>query len=87
MSSEDILGAAKRKLKPYEVPEVRIIGDIPLLVNGKVDRQRLLSTFEAEREQDNGKHNLRMDASAFAKMRKLIQSEIFQAFQRIFGLR
>ncbi len=36
----------KKKLKPYELPKVRIVDEIPLLVNGKVDRRRLLFEYD-----------------------------------------
>jgi hypothetical protein len=39
----------KTKLKPWEIPEVRLVDAIPLLVNGKVDRQRLLLDYEDKR--------------------------------------
>lgn len=47
-------------LREYERPVLRMIEDIPLLVNGKTDRQRLLKMYEQEIEnselQCNYKH-------------------------------
>lgn len=40
--------AIEKTLREYERPIIRLLNEIPLLVNGKTDRQRLLKMFEAE---------------------------------------
>ncbi len=40
--------AIEETLRVYERPIVRLLNEIPLLVNGKTDRQRLLKMFQAE---------------------------------------
>jgi len=37
-----------KHLREYETPVVRLLEEIPVLVNGKTDRQRLLKMFAAE---------------------------------------
>lgn len=46
ISENQIEAILKTKLAPYMVPQVIIIESIPLLVNGKVDRQILLKSYE-----------------------------------------
>ncbi|CAG7655439.1 unnamed protein product, partial [Allacma fusca] len=36
------------KLLPYQMPKVKILEEIPVLVNGKTDRQRLLWEYHEE---------------------------------------
>lgn len=45
----------RRKLAEYMVPQVILIDKVPLLVNGKVDRQTLLKMYE--NTNNNGKPN------------------------------
>lgn len=44
-SGLDIEGLLKSKLTDYMIPHVIVMESIPLLVNGKVDRQYLLKTY------------------------------------------
>ena len=46
--AEKIAFSLRMKLLPYQMPIVRTIQDIPILVNGKVDRQRLLGGYQNE---------------------------------------
>lgn len=46
--------ALKSKLADYMVPQVIIIDTVPLLVNGKIDRQSLLKMYE--NTNNNGKN-------------------------------
>jgi len=47
-SFDRISALAESRLRDYERPLIKIIDDIPLLVNGKVDRQRLLQMYEQD---------------------------------------
>lgn len=46
--------ALKEKLAAYMVPQVIIIENVPLLVNGKVDRQGLLQMYVNNNNNNNG---------------------------------
>lgn len=50
-----IEGALESKLPHYMIPQVIILDSIPLLVNGKIDRQSLLKMYE--NTNNNGKSN------------------------------
>ncbi|GJQ71326.1 hypothetical protein Trydic_g11060 [Trypoxylus dichotomus] len=51
---EDIL---RKKLTAYMVPQVVILDKIPLLVNGKIDRQSLLKTYDNLNNNDTSLQN------------------------------
>lgn len=44
----------RKKLTPYMIPQVILVDTIPLLVNGKIDRQSLLKMYE--NTNNNGKY-------------------------------
>lgn len=46
LNEHQIENILKKKLTSYMVPQVIIIESVPLLVNGKVDRQALLKFYE-----------------------------------------
>ena len=48
----------KTRLRNYEYPDLKLIERIPLLLTGKVDRQRLLKSYEDERN-NTGLQNFR----------------------------
>lgn len=49
------------RLRDYERPVLRVIDDVPLLVNGKTDRQRLLKMYEQDLE--NSESNISKNIS------------------------
>ncbi|XP_018568645.1 uncharacterized protein LOC108908938 [Anoplophora glabripennis] len=53
MSEQQIEAALKEKLTNYMVPQVILIENIPLLVNGKIDRQTLLKSYESTNNNDD----------------------------------
>lgn len=58
MSEHQIEGILKEKLTSYMVPQVILIESIPLLVNGKTDRQALLKFYENTNNNGKIKHNI-----------------------------
>lgn len=55
MSEQQIETALKEKLTSYMVPQVILVENIPLLVNGKIDRQALMKSYE--NTNNNGEYN------------------------------
>lgn len=53
MSEHQIETILKEKLTPYMVPQVILLDTIPLLVNGKTDRQALLKFYESTNNNGN----------------------------------
>lgn len=53
ISSQQIESFMQTLLAPYMVPQVIIVDSIPLLTNGKTDRQTLLKEFELSSHNDN----------------------------------
>lgn len=53
LSEHQIEVALRDKLTSYMIPQVILVENIPLLVNGKIDRQALLKMYE--NTNNNGK--------------------------------
>jgi len=49
ISETQIKMLMKTKLKPIELPKIRVIEEVPLMFNGKVNRQGLLRAYETWR--------------------------------------
>jgi len=47
LSSEEIEDLLQKMLPPYMAPQIIIVDHIPLLTNGKTDRQKLLKQYES----------------------------------------
>lgn len=47
LSSSEIENLLQKTLPPYMLPQIFVIDHIPLLINGKTDRQSLLKQYES----------------------------------------
>lgn len=47
VSSSEIESFLQRTLPPYMLPQIFVVDYIPLLINGKTDRQTLLKQYES----------------------------------------
>lgn len=61
MSEHQIEGILKDKLTSYMVPQVILLETIPLLVNGKIDRQALLKSYENTNNNDDASYQVDID--------------------------
>lgn len=52
LSSSEIENLLQRSLPPYMLPQIVIVDRIPLLTNGKTDRQALLKQYESSNRND-----------------------------------
>ncbi|XP_029169302.1 uncharacterized protein LOC114939219 [Nylanderia fulva] len=59
LSNSEIESFLQRTLPPYMLPQIFVIDHIPLLINGKTDRQTLLKQYELSypNNEDNGTMN------------------------------
>ncbi|XP_072935672.1 beta-alanyl-bioamine nonribosomal peptide synthetase ebony [Epargyreus clarus] len=63
LSGHHIEAALKNSLTHYMIPQVIVIDTVPLLVNGKVDRQALLKMYENTNNNDDAAISLDIDYS------------------------
>ncbi|CAG9794864.1 unnamed protein product [Diatraea saccharalis] len=61
LSAQHIEAKLENSLTHYMIPQVIVIENIPLLVNGKVDRQALLKMYENTNNNDDSSIPLEMD--------------------------
>ncbi|KAG5894177.1 hypothetical protein JTB14_001871 [Gonioctena quinquepunctata] len=66
ISEHDIENALKDKLTSYMVPQVILIENTPLLVNGKIDRQTLLKSYENTNNNDDPKPEVEINYEGVA---------------------
>lgn len=61
MNENQIENILRKKLAQYMVPQVVILETIPLLVNGKIDRQALLKSYENTNNNDDACYQVDID--------------------------
>jgi acyl-coenzyme A synthetase/AMP-(fatty) acid ligase len=66
----------KQKLAHYMVPQVVVLDQIPLLVNGKVDRQMLLKMYENTNNNDDAEIEFEMDFSGICDDNKMLKAKL-----------
>uniref|UniRef100_A0ABM1Q5F7 Mycosubtilin synthase subunit C-like n=1 Tax=Drosophila arizonae TaxID=7263 RepID=A0ABM1Q5F7_DROAR len=79
-------GRLKDKLADYMTPQVIILEHVPLLVNGKVDRQALLKTYEtANNNEGDSSIVLDFDYSQVPEELKLTARDLFETVGGVIG--
>ncbi|KAH0808989.1 hypothetical protein GEV33_013801 [Tenebrio molitor] len=63
MNENQIENILRNKLTSYMVPQVILVESIPLLVNGKIDRQALLKSYENTNNNDDSCYEIDIDYS------------------------
>lgn len=86
LTVQEILNHLGSHLQSYMIPQVIVIDTIPLLVNGKVDRQKLLSTFITNNNNNNEGHlDVEYDFSGVPDNYKKICQILFDAVSSSIG--
>ncbi|EDV94575.1 mycosubtilin synthase subunit C [Drosophila grimshawi] len=79
-------GRLKDKLADYMTPQVIILEQVPLLVNGKVDRQALLKTYEtANNNEGDSSIVLDFDYTQVPEELKLTARDLFETVGGVIG--
>ncbi|KRG02422.1 tyrocidine synthase 3 isoform X3 [Drosophila mojavensis] len=79
-------GRLKDKLADYMTPQVIILEHVPLLVNGKVDRQALLKTYEMANNDQGGSASVPdFDYSHVPEELKLTARDLFETVSTVIG--
>ena len=77
MNENQIENMLRQKLTEYMVPQVVLVESIPLLVNGKIDRQALLKSYESTNNNDDACVEIDIDYSG-------VESEKMEAAKVLF---
>ncbi|KAG4065477.1 hypothetical protein HA402_009038 [Bradysia odoriphaga] len=77
--------ALKAKLADYMVPQVIIIDSVPLLVNGKIDRQSLLKMYENTNNNDDTEIVIDYDFSGISEYKLSLAHDLFHTIGEVIG--
>lgn len=85
MSTKEIEGMIKKILPPYMLPEITVIDKIPLLVNGKTDRQALLKKYEEDSNayESNDEDNNEPDLTGVPEYKRAAAMALFQTVEHV----
>lgn len=87
MTSQDILDYLGAHLQSYMIPQVVLIDTIPQLVNGKVDRQKLLNNYTMNNNNNNEtSFNVEYDFSGVPDHYKSTCEVLFEVIQNSIGI-
>lgn len=67
------------------IPQVIVIDQIPLLVNGKIDRQSLLKIYESTNNNDDSKIELEYDYTNVPESHLPIAKDLFETIGQVIG--
>ncbi|XP_071440778.1 beta-alanyl-bioamine nonribosomal peptide synthetase ebony isoform X2 [Hetaerina americana] len=81
----EIEGMIQKILPPYMMPEVKVIDKIPLLVNGKTDRQALLKIYEEDSlgGEDDDIGDMKPDLSEVPESKKHAAEVLFLTVEHV----
>uniref|UniRef100_A0A182JJ91 AMP-dependent synthetase/ligase domain-containing protein n=1 Tax=Anopheles atroparvus TaxID=41427 RepID=A0A182JJ91_ANOAO len=78
-------GALADKLAHYMIPQVILLESIPLLVNGKIDRQALLKMYESTNNNDDTEIEIEYDYSDVPAGRLAVAKDLFETVGQVIG--
>uniref|UniRef100_T1GFF7 AMP-binding enzyme C-terminal domain-containing protein n=1 Tax=Megaselia scalaris TaxID=36166 RepID=T1GFF7_MEGSC len=85
ISTNKILDHLETKLQAYMIPQIIIIDKFPLLVNGKVDRQRLLNSSVTINNNNEGDFVADLDFSGVPDHYKQMCTDLYEVVQCSIG--
>ncbi|XP_047512420.1 mycosubtilin synthase subunit C [Pieris napi] len=85
LNGNHIENALKDALTNYMLPQVFVIDSVPLLVNGKVDRQALLKMYENTNNNDDTAINLDIDYSGVRPEERTKAQILFETVGEVLG--
>ncbi|KAL9694360.1 hypothetical protein quinque_013645 [Culex quinquefasciatus] len=80
-----IEGALESKLAYYMIPQVILLDSIPLLVNGKIDRQSLLKMYENTNNNDDSNIEIEYDYAGVPEHKMAIAQALFTTVGQVIG--
>lgn len=78
-------GLLQNKLTAYMIPQVIVLDNIPLLVNGKVDRQSLLKIYENTNNNDDSALELDIDYTGIPSEKLAAAEVLFHTVGSVIG--
>ncbi|KAJ6640252.1 Mycosubtilin synthase subunit C [Pseudolycoriella hygida] len=75
----------KTKLADYMIPQVIIIDTVPLLVNGKIDRQTLLKMYENTNNNDDAEIVIDYDFTGIPEYKMSMAQDLFHTVGEVIG--
>nr|NP_001298393.1 tyrocidine synthase 3 [Papilio polytes]BAJ07596.1 Ebony [Papilio polytes] len=85
LSAHHIETALKKSLTHYMLPQVIVIESVPLLVNGKVDRQALLKMYENTNNNDDSEISFDIDYSGVEAENLEAAKVLFETVGEVLG--
>lgn len=85
IAAHHIEASLKNSLTSYMIPQVIVIESIPLLVNGKVDRQALLKMYENTNNNDDSAIALDFDYTGVDEQDKEAAKVLFETVGEVLG--
>lgn len=85
IAAQHIEAALKNSLTHYMIPQVIEVESIPLLVNGKVDRQALLKMYENTNNNDDSEIPLELDYSSVSPSDMQAAMVLFETVGEVLG--
>lgn len=85
LSENDIQEELKKHLVPYAIPQVFVIDTIPLLNNGKVDRQTLLKYYANNAEKTNKNSYSKIDYNGIENSKMKAAKCLFETIISVLG--
>lgn len=85
LSEHQIEVALRDKLTSYMIPQVILVENVPLLVNGKIDRQALLKMYENTNNNDDSALEIEISYEGVPPYQQKAAKDLFETVAAILG--